>query len=142
MITIRQASKPQRATAAAIDRELFPDDTPHDFGPDRVWVAVDAGAVVGFACARVLMARRVVYLSRVGVRAAYQRRGLAHALLRARMRWARDMAARGHVDRVITYTSAENVASMNNLIKGGFRMYTPADEDAWAGLVCWERRVP
>jgi len=100
------------------------------------WAALDGRDVVAYAAA-VIVPRDVVYLARCGVLPAYRGAGVQRRMIAVRKRVARREAA---LDAV-TYTLRDNLASANNLIAAGFRLYTPAY--AWAGrdVLYWMFRV-
>ncbi len=79
--------------------------------------------------------RGAAYFDRAGVAPYARGRGLQRQLIRARERWCR-----GHGIRLgITYTVPNNCPSSNNLIRCGWRLYTPAH--AWGGRdsLYWRR---
>ena len=81
----------------------------------------------------------VVYFDRAGVAPLARGRGLQRRLIRARLGWARSEGA----THAVTYTAPHNIKSSNNLIRCGFRMYSP--RKPWAGVpgasLYWLRRV-
>lgn len=109
-----------------IDRAVFPDDAPPILVPSEWWALTDSrGRDVGFAGAVRIMVdgNSVVYLQRAGVLPEAQGQGLQRRLIRARERWGRSLG----VDAAYTYTHHDNIASANNLIRCGYRMFQPKD---------------
>jgi len=97
------------------------------------WYVYKDGAVVGYATAREL--EGCLYLNSAGIIKEARGKGLQKRLIQCRVKYAK----RRGLETVITYTSVDNAASINNLIACGFRAYTPAY--AWAGAewVYWRR---
>lgn len=118
----------------ALDRAIFPNDSPVDVGRSEWWVAWDRGEPVAFAGAYTLMhERNIVMLSRCGVLPSHRGRGLQIRLIRARLRWARGCTT------VITYTDPTNVVSSNNLIRSGFLLYQPQWAYVGQEFLYWRR---
>jgi GNAT superfamily N-acetyltransferase len=119
---------------AWLDAECFPEDTPYPKRKALWWVLRAPGVgPVAFAGLRHWPADNFGFLCRAGVIASHRGQGLQQRLIRARVRHARRAGWAG----VYTYTSPENVASGNNLIKCGFSLWTPSY--AWGGedMVYW-----
>jgi GNAT superfamily N-acetyltransferase len=92
------------------------------------WIAKDeTGTAVGFCIAKRLASERCVFLERAGVLPIANGRGLQRRMIRARLRWARSEG----FTAVITYTTYHNWQSIVNLLREGFRFYSP--EDPWVG---------
>ena len=77
------------------------------------------------------------FLSRVGVLPGARGNGLQRRFVRARERHARVQGYK----RMVTYTSAYNVRSSNNLIRCGYSLYTPPHEWGLRGANYWERKL-
>lgn len=90
------------------------------------WIAYADGNEVGFAGLTVYdyIASPACFLSRAGVLQSARGLGIHKRMIRARERLARKIG----YNRIITYTSYENIASANNLIKQGYLLYTPNHE--------------
>ena len=92
------------------------------------WIARDdTGNAVGFCSAIHREAKGYVYLSRSAVALAAQGAGLQRRMVHARLRWAKRLGA----SEAVTYTVYDNPASIVNLLRCGFRFWTPADP--WYG---------
>ncbi len=109
----------------ALDARIFPGDHPVDVWDDRMawWLCGD----VAFAGVRKVAGESLAYLCRAGVAPEARGQGIQRRLIRVRLAWARRHA----LEAAVTYTSATNTASSNNLAACGFRMYRPANP--WAG---------
>jgi GNAT superfamily N-acetyltransferase len=104
-----------------IDKVCFPDEGHVAFDGAYWWAAYDEkNKTVGIA-ALTYFPERTAFLSRVGVLPGFRGNGLHRRFVRAREREAK----RNGYTRMVTYTSKENVVSSNNLIKCGYRLYTP-----------------
>lgn len=125
---IRVARTEQLDLVRALDRAVFPGDEPVELDCGRWWLAWDGDDPVGFGGARILDREDAAVLVRCGVVRAARGRGAQSRLIRARLRW---LGEQPHVRTCVTYTTADNVASANNLIATGFRLYRPAW--TWAG---------
>lgn len=86
------------------------------------WIARDeTGKAVGFCSVVYWAARACAFLSRAAVVKEASGQGLQRRMIRARLRWAK---AQG-IKRAITYTELRNSKSLVNLLRCGFRFYTP-----------------
>lgn len=75
------------------------------------------------------------YFDRAGVAPWARGRGLQRQLIRARERWCRR-----HGMRIgLTYTLATNPRSSNNLMRCGWRLYSPAYAWEGRGVLYWYR---
>ena len=110
---------------AALDRLIFAADAPQKLDGRVWWLARLGRKVVGFA--GMLVDGDTAFLSRAGVIESARGRGIHHAMIRARVSYARSVGC----TQVLTYTLASNVNSANNLIAEGFRLWTPAEP--WFG---------
>lgn len=119
-----------------LDREIFVEasgDEPVTIGDATWWLYRDhRGRPAAFCGARVLPGTSTVLLERAGVLEAYRGRALHRRLVAVRLRWARKR-------QVITYTSVENTASANTLIRSGFVLYRPEWQWAGAEFLYWMR---
>jgi GNAT superfamily N-acetyltransferase len=98
------------------------------------WIVRDrTGRGIAFAAAMHHADTGVVSLDRAGVLPEFKRCGLQKRLVKARLRWALKQGAKA----CITYIAQRNYPSMVNLLKCGFRFYTPErtgeydDEDSF-----------
>ena len=135
---LRCIATPDRLTDAAraeihrLDRILFASD--HEIKGDDCWwwTIEDKGEAIAFAGLRPCQEAHnagLAYLIRAGVRRTHRVRGLQRQLIRARVR----MARRHGLKEVVTYVMAYNMASANNLISCGFKLYRPAKPQDWGG---------
>lgn len=100
------------------------------------WIAKDReGKPAGF-CSAVLQPNDTVFLSRASVVVSARGAGLQRRMIRVRVAWARRIG----VTRIITYTVRSNHESIANLLKCGFRFYTPEDK-AWSSYHCFEFKL-
>lgn len=110
-----------------LDRVIFKGSPKAVIDGPHWWVAYDGNKPVGFAGMQTLTKKRSsFYLCRNGVLKAYQGQGIGKALLKARMAYARRLAA-GKPHVVETYVMNYNFRSANNLIKQGFKVCWPDD---------------
>jgi GNAT superfamily N-acetyltransferase len=113
-----------------LHNQTFPtDEWDHINDLSAMWLALDDdGTPVGFCIARRLTREpKVVFFQRVGVLPYAQGQGLQRRMIRVRERWARAIGATSG----ITYTTYENHESIVNLLRCGWRFYTPASP--WVG---------
>jgi len=93
------------------------------------WLAYDGDKPIAFAGLKRLVENEgLAYMCRVGVLKEYRGQGLQQRLIHARVNWCRRQKG---IYGVITYTIPSNVASSNNLIKCGFKLYRP--DYKWEG---------
>lgn len=126
-----------RAAIHALDRRLFPADTPLNdqfFRRNRFWVVRESegGPVVAYAS----LGRRsngIAYLSRLGVAQSHQKRGLGAALIHARLSWAQKQGLR----TLVTDTAPDNVGIQRLLTRAGFEPYRPSSLWAGKGQLYW-----
>lgn len=93
-------------------------------GADSMWwLVLDAHGEPAAYCAlaRHSAGGRTGYLSRAGVLPEHRGHGLQAAMIRVR----EDRARRIGFNALVTNVNPENVASANNLIDAGFRLYRP-----------------
>lgn len=113
-----------------LEQRCFPEDTPYGkVGSGLTWWIVwnSKGKAVGFAGSKLWSPDNAVFLCRAGVLPEARGHGLQRRLIRARLRHAREIGATG----AMTYTAADNIASMINLIRCGFLPWEPGY--AWVG---------
>lgn len=120
-----------------LDRACFPHDEPVFIGGERVWWAAGqrSGSALAYAGVSPLREQGLAYFCRAGVVPQARGRGLQRRLLRARIAWCRKNKL-----EPITDTTADNVASINNLIAVGFKAYVPEYRWALPNSVYW--RLP
>jgi GNAT superfamily N-acetyltransferase len=128
-----------------LDRVCFPDDEPVFTGGERIWWTMwsiekdpsESAIIVPAAFGGVspLRGQGLAYLCRAGVEPEFRGQGLQKRLLRARIAWCKKNGL-----EPITDTTADNVASINNLIAVGFKAYVPEYRWALPNSVYW--RLP
>jgi RimJ/RimL family protein N-acetyltransferase len=126
-----------RFTLNTLDRACFPADELCS-KDDHWWMAYnDEGVAVGFAGLRDLDEPGMGYLCRVGVLWEARGNGLQKRFIRARLAYARKIGLKA----VVTDTTVDSLASMNNLINCGFRLYGPANPWARPESLYWWRTL-
>lgn len=119
----QQLSYENRSIIRGLDRLCFPSDDPYEPRGSWWWIARDGENPVGYAGLKPLKDEPgVAFMSRVGVLPTHRGKGLGRRLVEVRVQFARSQP---DIDTLITYTSPQNIASANNLISAGFRLYTP-----------------
>lgn len=120
MIIRRVALARWRDTLVDLHRQCFPSDCEPDWARNDWWIAFSDSGAVGFAGGYVT-AQDTYYLSRAGVLPKARGKGLQRRMIRIRQKRARALG----LAQAITYTILGNPESSNNLIRTGFRLYTP-----------------
>jgi GNAT superfamily N-acetyltransferase len=120
MLSVRRTV--DMVTVADLDREIFPADEPVELSGARWWLASWYGVPVGFAGLRQYADGH--FFRRAGVVAEHRGQGIHGRLIAARLR------AAGTNSDVYTYAARDNLASANNLVDAGFRLYEPVDRYA------------
>ena len=122
MIRIRQCITPADfETAKKLEAKVFPWDDPYTTYPAKWWIAWDGDTPVGFSALHEYEPGSW-YLARAGVLRSHRGRNLQVRLIRVREAYARRYGAK----EMITYVAPGNMASANNLLKCGYRLYDPA----------------
>lgn len=83
------------------------------------WIAFYGKRQIGFAGLEKI--KNEGFLIRSGVSKYFRGLGLQKRLIRTRIKKCKNLGIR----KIITYTSYENIISANNLIKCGFKLYSP-----------------
>lgn len=113
---------------ATLDSLLFESDEPVKPEGSWWWLIRDGrGKAIAFAGLRACQYeanRGLAYMVRAGVRTKHRGKGLQKLLIRARVQ----LAKRKGFKEIVTYVMDWNLASANNLIACGFRLYTPASK--------------
>jgi Acetyltransferase (GNAT) family len=107
------------------------------FDQGRWWLAFRAGTPVAFA--GVIPSTRAVnagYFSRVGVLSNHRGNALQLRLMRAMEAGARNIGW----NRVVSDTT-DNIASANNFIRAGYRLYQPPHPWAWPHTLYWVKSL-
>jgi GNAT superfamily N-acetyltransferase len=117
--------------------ECLPEDDPLDPETGVWWLAIDDGVPVAFASVHPSQQwLDTVYLSRAGVLPQARGNGLQRRLIQARLRYAR---ARGY--RHAVSDTSQNPVSANNLIRSGFRMFSPSQPWGLPTSLYWTRKL-
>ena len=114
----------------ALDEICFPHDDRITTADSLWWIVWQDKTPVAYAGMRLCKDPRnlgLAFLNRAGVVPGHRGRGLQQRLIRARAAAARRLA----VNELVTYVMTYNVASINSLVKCGFRFYVPATK--WGG---------
>ena len=113
-----------------LNRALFKRGMPGDLwvgDHHTFWIAYDGETPVGFCSAVYIERDKTAFLSSAVVFAAARGTGLQRRMVRVRRAWA----ARQGAAHIVTYVVEDNYASLVNLLRCGFRFYTPSEP--WAG---------
>jgi len=119
-----------------LDREVVFRGCNNEFKDNRDWLVICdiKGQIVAYC--GVLASEKVAIFVRAWVRKKYRGKGYQRKMIKARI-----AAVKKSCNVVITYTMPDNVVSSNNLIRCGFKMYTP--EYAYAGreMLYWKKYI-
>jgi GNAT superfamily N-acetyltransferase len=108
-----------------------------DFDQGYWWLAFYDAAPVGFAgVIPSTRAHNAGYFSRVGV----LRKHCGHALQLRLMR-AMESRARNNGWNCVVSDTTDNVASANNFIRAGYRLYQPQHPWAWPNTLYWRKSI-
>lgn len=136
MIRLRRCHFPltdyERDWLAQLHATCMPEDKLYHLDSAAWWLAMNGDEPVGFAGARYYPRYRAAFFVAAGVLPSHRRQGLHRRLIRARVRWAKQMGAA----RAVTYTMLYNAPSANGLIRERFRKsaawcYAGSDVDYW-----------
>lgn len=110
-----------------LDSQIFPVDVGcKKRQPGRYWWIVYAGKKpIGFA--GIEIGNREAFLCRAGILIQHRGHGIQKKLIRSRERYAKKLG----IHDIITYTHTLSIASVNNLINSGYKLYDPTHH--WAG---------
>ena len=110
-------------TVSKINDVIFPLDNLDYHQHGHYWLVKQGKENVGF-CAMHFLANTgehdTVFLSRSGIYSKFRKHGIGKRLIRTRLKEAKKLGAKF----AISYT-IDNVASSNNLISQGFKLYIP-----------------
>lgn len=121
---VRQATEDDLDEVAALDVACFPIDERIPVKPKHLWWIArtrEEGHPVGYSGAWHWKPDNALVMHRAGVLWSARGNGLQLRMLRARIQYAR----RNDIPQVWTYTTHDNIHSMNNLIKAGFKTWAP-----------------
>lgn len=119
-----------------LDKEFFVGSPLYPKDKNYWWFVYDGDKVVGFAGLTHYEANNSCFLARVAICKSHRGMGLQRKLIKVRER----LAAKLGVERVITYTSCDNVVSSNNLIKCGYTLYIPKFFYGFRTSLYWVKR--
>jgi GNAT superfamily N-acetyltransferase len=108
-----------------------------DFEEGYWWLAFHDANPVGFT--GVIPSTRVRnagYFSRVGVLKRHCGRGLQLRFMRAM-----ELRARSNGWNCVVSDTTDNVASANNFIRAGYRLYEPQYHWAWSNTLYWRKFI-
>ena len=104
-----------------LDRELFDGSPVFPKDGSYWWFVYCDDEIVGFAGLTYYNELKSAFLSRVGVLPSARGLGIQKRLIKARER----QAIKDGYNRIISYTSRDNIASANNLFSCGYKLYIP-----------------
>lgn len=143
-IRIRCVATPEHITGKMhhlldqMEMKIFGDASSLFFKPSGWWwLAYDGEKHVGFTGAKFEAEFNTLFLARSGVIREYRGLGIQRRFVRVREALAR----RNGIPRTATYTSGDNVHSANNLIKCGYRIYTPPFFWGVEGAIYFEKKL-
>lgn len=137
--TVRRVDgKAEEKTLHALHTLTLPYDEHVDYGKGWWWIAYHGEELAGYAGSQPARTQpNSVYFSRCGVLSGHRGKGLQLRLLSARTRHARTLGALACIT-----TTHENPQSGNNLIRAGFRLYTPESPWGQPGTNYWRLNLP
>jgi GNAT superfamily N-acetyltransferase len=107
------------------------------FDWDHWWLVYHATVPVAFAGAiPSTRAAKAGYICRVGVLKKHRGRGLQLRVMRA-LQWR----SRHNGWSSIVSDTTENIASANNFIRAGYRLYQPLAPWAWPNTLYWRKSI-
>lgn len=133
-----------RIYLAVLDADCFPHDVPPEWDSAHWMVAMDKGRPAAYCAWR--QESRAGFLYRAGVAKAYRGQGVQRQMIA--LREGAMKAAK--LPLAVTYTDADNAASMRNLIAEGYlpydpdtglRLSGPAKRLGRCGFVHWEKKL-
>ena len=108
-----------------------------DFEDGHWWLAFYQGEPVAFAgVIEATRVRNAGYFSRVGVLRKHCGHGLQVRLMRAM-----ELRARANGWNCVISDTTDNVASANNFIRAGYKLYEPRYPWAWSNTLYWRKFV-
>lgn len=143
MVEIRKVATPD---SLASDIQTLLDQIDHwHFGPEASydkslaswWIAYDGEIPVGYCGGTFWEIDRSYFLCRVAVHEQYRGKGIQRQFMELAEADAKEQGAW----RVVTYVANGNLASANNFIKAGFRLYSPHLIYGLPGCYYFEKRL-
>lgn len=114
------SKKGVREVIRTLDKACFPDDHRVPFKKDsHFWIVTQKGIPIAYASMTPYSKEGPFFLNRVGVLPSHRGHGIQRILIDRRCRYAKRRGEK----RVCTYAAIDNYASVNNLIRSGFRFY-------------------
>lgn len=108
-----------------LDAKVFPNCF-NEFKDNREWfVIVSKGEIISYSGSAI--SEGVCIFVRMWVSIYHRGKGIQSLMIKKRI----ESAKKQKCVNVITYTTIDNIASSNNLIKNGFLLYSP--QFAWVG---------
>jgi hypothetical protein len=108
-----------------LDAKVFPNCF-NEFKDNREWfVIVSKGEIISYSGSAI--SEGVCIFVRMWVSILHRGKGIQSLMIKRRI----ESAKKQKCTDVITYTTIDNIPSSNNLIKNGFRLYSP--QFAWVG---------
>lgn len=142
MLKVHLAYKPGKSkkhltSIKRLDKLIFNTDDPCEDYEGTYWFLIyDGKKPIAFAGIKI-QSGNIGYMNRCGVKDKYRGFGLQKILIKARILLAKELG----LQSIRTYTSLDNYASVNSLIKNGFRLVEPiGDLDTGKWLV-WEKKL-
>lgn len=124
-------------TLADLHRRIFEADVPPPTDYGHWWIGTCAGVPVAFAgLVASTLGPGIGYLKRAGVAAGHRGRGLQRRMITLREMRAR----RNGWHRIVTDTT-DNVASANNLMACGYRLFRPEHPWAFRDSLYWTKNL-
>jgi GNAT superfamily N-acetyltransferase len=127
------------SAVSKLNEDIFMEElTEDDLEGSAWWMVSSKDGPVAFAGVH-MHTKCYASLIRVGIEEEHRGHGLQRKLIRVRVRWAKKQKAKG----VVTYTLADNIASSNNLIKEGFRLFEPLEpwDDEEEPVLYWLKEL-
>jgi GNAT superfamily N-acetyltransferase len=123
---------------AELHRLTFFDSAPiPKFDQGYWWLAFREATPIGFAgVIPSTRAHNAGYFSRVGVLRRHCGHGLQLRLMRAM-----ESRARNNGWGCLVSDTTDNIASANNFIRAGYRLYEPQDPWAWPNTLYWRKSI-
>lgn len=147
MIAFRRVlSREDAALIAQMDVVCFPTDKPAEFAGANWFIGWDGDRPAAYCAWKIVEHDEPVgFHYRAGVMPDWRGQGLQRQMLRLREAEMREQG----IARAVTYTDADGVASMRNLIAEGYRPYVSTSTTTLSGIgrlgrvgfVHWEKRL-
>lgn len=118
-----------------LEESLFPEDEYYDIGNAIWWLLWDGKDAVGYCGVR--MYADSAYLARAALLPEFRGRGLQRRMVQAREKYAVDKG----IKLMLTDTVATNPASMNTLIRCGYKTFVPEEQWKYAGAIYWRKHL-